>query len=97
MFVFGSGMSAATCAAEAAKEALRQARAKFSNRSAPKIAIVFASVSYGDVSEVASIVKGELGDVPIVGGTSGACVFGPERIASRGVSRRTRRIVPAAC
>lgn len=79
-------MSAATCAAEAAKDALRQARARFSNGAAPKIAIVFSSISYGDVAEVTSVIRSELGDVPIVGGTSGACVFGPERIASRGVS-----------
>lgn len=79
-------MSAATCAADAAKEALRDARAKFANGSAPKIAIVFASISYEDVAEVATVLKAGLGDIPIVGGTSGACVFGPEHIAPRGVS-----------
>jgi hypothetical protein len=86
MFVFGSGMSAATCAADAAKEALRAAREKFSGDAAPKIAIVFTSISYADVAEVATVLKAELGDVPIVGGTSGACVFGSDRIAPRGVS-----------
>jgi hypothetical protein len=86
MFVFGSGMSAATCAAEAAKEALRDARKSFSNGAAPKIAIVFTSISYADVDEVATVLSAELGDVPIVGGTSGACVFGSDRVAARGVS-----------
>jgi hypothetical protein len=86
MFVFASGMSAAACAADAAREALREARQKFSNGSAPKLAIVFASVSYDDVDDVAAIIRAELGDVPIVGGTSGGCVIGPERIAHRGVS-----------
>lgn len=86
MFVFGSGMSAATCAADAAKEAVRDARASFSDGSAPKLAILFASVSYADVDEVAAVIRGELGDVPVVGGTSGACVFAGESVALRGVS-----------
>jgi hypothetical protein len=38
------------------------------------------------VADVATALEAELGDIPIVGGTSGACVFGPERIAARGVS-----------
>jgi hypothetical protein len=86
MFVFGSGMSEATCAADAAREAARQAQEKFSDGSRPKIAVVFTSISYVDVADVATALEAELGDIPIVGGTSGACVFGPERIAARGVS-----------
>jgi hypothetical protein len=86
MFVFGSGMSAATCAADAAKDAVRDARKNFPSGSAPKIAIVFSSISYDDVAQVAKVLAAELPDVPVVGGTSGACVFDSDRIASRGVS-----------
>jgi hypothetical protein len=86
MFVFGSGMSAAACAADAAKEALREALGKFPNGCAPKLAIVFTSISYPDADAVAGIIRSEIGDVPMVGGTSGACVIGPDRIAARGVS-----------
>lgn len=85
MLLFGSGMSAAVSAADAAKEAVREARERFRGTT-PKLAIVFASVSYADVDQVPAVVRAELGDVPIVGGTSGACVFGPNRIATCGVS-----------
>ncbi len=52
----------------------------------PKLAIVFASVSYEDFAAVPVAIRAVLGDVFIVGGTSGACVFGAEHIAPRGVS-----------
>lgn len=52
----------------------------------PKLAIVFASVTYADVELAARAVRSVVGDAQIVGGTSGACVFGDDRIAALGVS-----------
>lgn len=86
MFAFGSGMSAGASAADAAKAAVRDARKTFTDGAAPKLAIVFASVSYEDVDDVASVVRDELGDVPIVGGSSGGCVLGSDGVSPRGVS-----------
>jgi hypothetical protein len=92
MFIFGSGMSAAASAREAAHEAVTQANAAFVAAQAvgearPKLAILFASVSYSDVGETAAIVRDVVGPtVPIVGGSAGACVLGPSSVAPRGVS-----------
>ncbi|MBS2014696.1 MAG: FIST C-terminal domain-containing protein [Deltaproteobacteria bacterium] len=52
----------------------------------PKLAIVFASVSYPDVAGAARAVRNVVGDVQIIGGTSGACVFATDGTAGRGVS-----------
>jgi hypothetical protein len=85
MIAFGSGMSAAATATTAAREAATQALAMLRGQTA-KLAIVFASVSYPDVAAAARAVRGVVGDAQIVGGTSGACVFGGDNIAPLGVS-----------
>lgn len=93
MIWFGSGMSAASTAATAAREAATQAFAAFHGdgvgarpRGEPKLAIVFASASYEDVAGAARVVRSVVGDAQIIGGTSGACVIGDAHVASRGVS-----------
>ena len=85
MITFGSGMSAAATATLAAREAATQALATLQGQT-PKLAIVFASVSYPDVELAARTVRSVVGDAQIVGGTSGACVFGGDNVAPRGVS-----------
>jgi hypothetical protein len=85
MITFGSGMSAAATATVAAREAATQALATL-RKGTPKLAIVFASASYADVDEAARAVRSVVGDAQIVGGTSGACVFATNDVASRGVS-----------
>ncbi len=85
MIAFGSGMSAAASAVAAAKEAAAQALKTLQGQT-PKLAIVFASASYDDVEQAARAVRGVVGDAQIVGGTSGACVFGGDKVAARGVS-----------
>ena len=85
MFLFGSGMSTAATASAAAAEASREALERFGSRR-PKLGIVFASVSYEDAGEAARAVRAVAGEVPIIGGTSGAAVLGPTSVASRGVS-----------
>lgn len=85
MFLFGSGMSTAASAEAAAAEAAREALKAFGTTK-PKLGLVFASVSYADVDSAARGVLEVIGDVPIMGGTSGAAVVGPNSVASRGVS-----------
>jgi len=85
MIAFGSGMSAAATATLAAREAATQALETLQGQT-PKLAIVFASVSYPDVELAARTVRSVVGDAQIVGGSSGACVFGSDTTASRGVS-----------
>lgn len=85
MFLFGSGMSAGASARAAAEEAAREALRPFGDKR-PKLGLLFASVSYPDADEAAQAVRSVVGDVPIVGGTSGAAVLGPTSVASRGVS-----------
>jgi hypothetical protein len=85
MISFGSGMSAAPTAKVAAREAAADALAALRG-SAPKLAIVFASASYPDVASAARAVRSVVGDAQIVGGTSGACVFGGDRVSAFGVS-----------
>jgi hypothetical protein len=78
-------MSAGASAAVAASAALTSAKRGFPGT--PKLALVFVSVSYPDADRAATIVREELGaDVPLVGGTAGGCVLGPEELAPRGVS-----------
>jgi hypothetical protein len=86
MVAFGSGMSAAPAARVAAREAALKAKGAFGDGVTPALAIVFASLGYTDVAEVAAAVREAVGDVPIVGGSSGACVFADEACAARGVS-----------
>ena len=93
MIAFGSGMSAAATAVAAAKEAATQAMTTLQGQT-PKLAIVFASVSYADVEQAARAVRSVIGDAQIVGGTSGACVFGGDKVAGAwrlGGPRRRRR------
>ena len=78
-------MSAAPTATMAAREAATQALAALQGKT-PKLAIVFASVTYPDVEAAARTVRSVVGDAQIVGGTSGACVFGDDRVAPLGVS-----------
>ncbi|MBX3206344.1 MAG: FIST C-terminal domain-containing protein [Labilithrix sp.] len=85
MLIFGSGMSVESSAEGAAREAATEARAPFGDTK-PKLAIVFGSVSYPDIASAPRAVREIVGDVPIVGGSAGACVLGPRGIASRGVS-----------
>jgi len=85
-------MSTAATARDAAAEAAREAKRPFDvvGRGGvphtPKLAIIFASVSYDDADVAARVVREVVGDIPTVGGTSGACVLGPTSVASRGVS-----------
>ena len=85
MIAFGSGMSAAVTATLAAREAANQALAMLHGQT-PKLAIVFASATYADVESAARAVRSVIGDAQIVGGTSGACVFGGDQVAPLGVS-----------
>ncbi len=85
MIAFGSGMSAASTATMAAREAALQALAALQGQT-PKLAIVFASASYADVESAARTVRGVVGNAQIVGGTSGGCVFGGDQVARLGVS-----------
>lgn len=85
MIAFGSGMSAASTAVAAAREAAAQALTTLQGQT-PKLAVVFASASYDDVDQAARAVRSVIGDAQIVGGTSGACVFGGDQVAGRGVS-----------
>lgn len=78
-------MSAAATAVMAAREAATQALATLGGQT-PRLAIVFASVSYPDVESAARAVRSVVGDAQIVGGTSGACVFGGDRVSPHGVS-----------
>lgn len=91
MLIFGSGMSSAPTASEAAREAAARALAAFDadavdGGAAPKLAIVFGSVSYPDAASIPAAVREVVGDVALVGGSSGASVIGPGGIARRGVS-----------
>lgn len=85
MSKFGSGMSTAATAAEAARAATADAMAQLAGEP-PKLAVVFTSVGYADAAEAGRVVRGMLGDVPIVGGTAGACVIGGAGLAPRAVS-----------
>jgi hypothetical protein len=100
MFIFGSGMSAAPTAYQAAHEAASRARDAFtllhrgssapgagkSRPSRPKLAIVFASLGYDDAAAAPHAVRELIGDVPIVGGSAGGCVIGSDTVTARGVS-----------
>jgi hypothetical protein len=85
MLKFGSGLSTASSAASAARAAAIQAQTALGDGT-PKIAILFASKSYSDLADAPAAVREVLGPLPIVGGTSGACLLGPESIATHGVS-----------
>jgi hypothetical protein len=78
-------LSSPVSAELAAEEAVARARSSF-GRATPKLVILFASVSYEDVDRAQAVVRARFGPVPIVGGTAGACVFGTEACAPRGVS-----------
>ncbi len=85
MLIFGSGLGTSTTAKDAAFQAATSARRAFSGR-APKLALVFASLDYADAGDVPSVVRDVVGDIPIIGGSSGAGLIGPEEIATLGVS-----------
>jgi hypothetical protein len=85
MISFASGMSVAATAETAAREAATQALRTLEGQ-VPKLAIVFATVSYDDVERAARAVRSVIGDAQIVGGTSGGCVMAGDRTAPRGVS-----------
>ncbi len=85
MIGFGSSVAgsprAATAAAGAASDALAQLAG-----ARPALAIVFASAGYEDLGAVPAAIGHVLGDVPLIGGTSGGCLIGPHGILRRGVS-----------
>ncbi len=83
MLAFGAGMSGGDTASAAARAALAQAAATVA---APKLAIVFVSASYADADAASAAVAEAFPGVPIVGGTSAACVLGPAGSAAHGVS-----------
>ena len=85
MLIFGSGMSANSSAAAAARDAAAQAREALGGHP-PKLAIVFGSVSYPDIASAPRVVREVVGDVPIIGGSAAARVLGPRGIAARGVT-----------
>lgn len=85
MIAFGSGMSAATTATLAAREAAATALAMLGGCT-PTLAIVFASPSYPDVESAAVAVRAVIGDAQIIGGTSGGSVFAEGAVARLGVS-----------
>lgn len=83
MLAFGAGMSGGETARDAARAAAAQAAAEVA---APKLGIVFVSASYPDADGVSAAVAEVIPGVPIVGGTSAACVLGPKGSAAHGVS-----------
>jgi hypothetical protein len=85
MLTFGSGMSSAATAKAAAFQAAASTL-RLLGREAPKLALVFASVDYADLGDVSGAVREVVGDVPILGGSSGAGLIGPDEVAARGVS-----------
>lgn len=87
MLVFGSGMSTAASARAAAAEATAQAQAAFvGTKATPKLAIVFASITYDEANTAPKAIRELVGDIPIVGGSAGSCVLGPADVATRGIS-----------
>ena len=85
MLIFGSGMSEGPSAYAAAREAAARALETFAGAT-PKLGIVFGSLTYPDVESVPRAIRDVVGEIPLLGGTSGACVIGPRGIAARGVS-----------
>lgn len=83
MLAFGAGMSGGDTATAAVRAAVTQALATVA---APRLAIVFVSASYADADAVSAAVAEMVPGVPIVGGTSAACVLGPGGSARHGVS-----------
>lgn len=83
MLVFGAGMNQGDTARGSARAALTEAAAAVAD---PKLAIAFSSASFADVDELGDALSGALPGVPVIGGTSAACVLGPDGSASRGVS-----------
>jgi hypothetical protein len=70
---FGTGVSTASTASVAAREAARQAAAAVN--ASPKLVLLFASVDYDDLDQARGAVADVIGGVPIVGITSGGAVF----------------------
>jgi hypothetical protein len=86
MLLFGSGMGSGASATVAAGEAATTAKRALGDGT-PKLAIVFASISYDDAGDVPRAVREALGsDVPVVGGSAGGCLIGPNAIVGRGVT-----------
>ncbi|MDF2693146.1 MAG: hypothetical protein K0S65_1529, partial [Labilithrix sp.] len=85
MLIFGSGLSGGSTAYGAAREAAAEALHAF-GETRPKLAIVFASVTYDDVARVPGAIREIIPGIAIVGGSSGGCVIGPRGIASYGIS-----------
>jgi hypothetical protein len=82
---FGVGESDLPTAQEAARAAVGQALASLGG-AAPKLAIVFTSITYDDVDGLPLLVRGLLPGVPRVGGSAGGALYGPGGVVSRGVS-----------
>ena len=85
MTAFASGSSSAPSGVEASREAISSALAGLGSKT-PKLAILFASVSYPDLEEAFRVAKEMLGSTPIVGGSAGHGVFGPHHHSTLGLS-----------
>jgi hypothetical protein len=85
MIGFGSGIADGGTARAAAEEAAQRARTQL-GKGKPLLAISFASPGYEDLETAPATVSKSLGNVPVVGGTSGGCIIGPEGVAAHGVA-----------
>ncbi len=86
MLFFGSGMSAESALPDAVERAVHDARQAFAGAT-PKLAIVFASLSYEGLATVPGRIRALLGnDIAIAGGSAAMCVLGPTSVARRGLS-----------
>jgi hypothetical protein len=84
LIAFGSAIAEAATAAEGARRATAEAILHL--HAQPALAIVFASPDYADLAEVPAAVGAALGGIPVIGGTSGGSIIGPEGVATHGVS-----------
>ncbi len=85
MTAFASGSSSAPSGVVAIREAISSALSGLGS-STPKLAIVFASVTYPELEAMLGAAREHLGAIPIVGGSAGQAVVGPRGHSKRGVS-----------
>jgi hypothetical protein len=84
MIHFAAAVSTAGDPAEAAREAAGRARAAMGSH-VPRLAVVFAPADSPGLDGIPRVLEGELGSLPLVGGTSGGAVFDGKGVAPRGV------------
>jgi hypothetical protein len=82
---FGTAAADRPAACDAARAALAEARKTLAGAE-PKLVIAFASCGYADLEELPALLKTELPQAKIVGGTAGGAVYGPDGLYRRGVS-----------